>query len=71
MSDYAPYLKSRLPAKQALKRLSALRKERDMIKARSMSEPLRRRKLEIVEDKIEKEMMKFNLRVRVYHERRR
>jgi hypothetical protein len=62
--QYRAYLLARPFAQEAERRLRALREQRNSIRARSMSERLRRQRLKPVEDKMEREMLDFNRRVR-------
>ena len=70
-NEYGAYLKSSLIAKETERRLRILRKQRNDIRARQMSERQRRRRLRLVEEKMERKMLNFNRRVRQFQERQR
>jgi len=69
--EQRPYLKARLMAKETERKLRVLRERRNGIRARASTESLRRRRLKVVEDQMEQEMLKFNRRVRALQERQR
>lgn len=68
-TEHAAYLKSRLHAREAERRLSLLRQKRDSIRARQMTQKQRRSRLLRIEEKMEREMLKFNERIRLLQQR--
>jgi len=68
--EQRPYLRARLMAKETERRLRILREQRNAIRARpTVSEATRRRKLRQIEGRMEREMLKFNQRIRQLQER--